>query len=85
MEILTLGLIIICAVMAGAGLAIVWVYVQMRAKHLADIAELAKVKADFTDTIAKAAEVSNGWAAKFIQMQDQLLAHEMVLKGSKRA
>lgn len=84
MEPLQLALLIVCSILAGCMLAVVWIYHEMKMDHLAKAQELAKVKSDFTDSIAKAAEVNNAWAAKAVQMSDQLLAHEMILKGSKR-
>lgn len=84
MELLTLALIMACCLMAGAMVAVVWVYYQMRSQHLAALADLAKVKADFTDSIAEAAKVNNTWADRLVSMQDQLMAHDMILKGAKR-
>lgn len=85
MEPLQLALMIVCSILSGSIVAVIWIYAQMRAHHLALVSELAKVKADFADTVLKTADVSNGWASKFMAMSDQLMAHDMILKGSKRA
>lgn len=84
MEILTLAMLIVCSLLAGSCFAVTWVWAQMKTQQLASLAELAKVKADFSDILAKVTEANNAWASQVVKMQDQLLAHEMMLKGQRR-
>lgn len=57
---------------------------RTESKHrLALISELDKIKLDFTDTVAKAADVNNNLVKSVAQMQDQLMAHDMIIRGKR--
>lgn len=83
-------LIIALCVCSSLG-ATLWAEIRIvredRENRLSALADLAKLKADFTDMLSKAAEANNSHAKEIMRLGDLVAAHEMMLRqaqGSKR-
>lgn len=84
MEFLAIFAALVSSLCLGLLLSVYWVWGELKRQAVAKQAELAKIQAEFADTVAKAAAANNTWAAQIVALEDKVLAHEMILKGAKR-
>jgi hypothetical protein len=83
-EILLIISIVISSALAGLSSAVLIGLAMHRKLFLESIQECDKIKKEFVQTVAQAADINNNLVKQVANMQDQLLAHEMILKGGKR-
>ena len=55
-----------------------------RKDRLQQLADIAKVKKDFTDMLETAVNANNSHAKEIMRLADQVTAHEFQLKGSRK-
>jgi len=84
MEFLAIFAALVSSLCLGVLLSVYWVWGELKRQAAVKQAELAKLTADFADTVSKAAAANNTWAAQITALEDKVLAHEMSLKGMKR-
>lgn len=83
METILQAALFICALQIGMMVGVVFLCWDDRRSRLALMQEIVKVKLDFTDTVAKAAEANNQQVIQLAAIGDRVQMLELQVKGSK--
>jgi hypothetical protein len=82
---LQLSIFVLCTTSAVGGLlaAGLWVWREDKKARLELLAELAKLKTEFTEAARVASEANNKLVIEMVGLRDTVTAHEMAIRGKR--